>query len=114
MLTADWIVKSPGIGAHGVNSNTINAIVEVGIDISDQTSDLIDTKTLNNATLVVTLCGDAADKCPMTPSHVRREHSGFEVPAKATGTDEEKWAFFQNVRDAIRKRIEQFVAEQQK
>lgn len=114
LLPDDWTVKSAGIEAHGVNPNAIIAMAEIGIDISVQTSNLIDLETLNNSTLVVTLCGDASDKCPMTPPNVRREHWGFEDPAKASGTDEEKWAVFQNVRDAIGKRIEQFVAEELK
>ena len=103
-----------GIEAHGVNPNAIKAMNEVGIDISHHTSDLINQEILNKATLVVTLCGDAADKCPMTPPGVRREHWGFEDPAKATGTDEEKWAVFQEIRDAIGLRIEQFVNEELK
>lgn len=81
---------------------------EVGISIASQTSDLIDQTLLNNADLVVTLCGDAADKCPATPPHVKREHWGFDDPAKATGTEEEKWAVFQRVRDEIGARIERF------
>lgn len=112
LLPTDWHVLSAGIEAHGVNPNAIKAMNEVGIDISNNTSDIIDVETLNNATLIVTLCGDAADKCPMTPAHVRREHWGFEDPAKATGTVEEKWAVFQQVRDAIGRRIEQFVNEE--
>lgn len=64
-------------------------------------SDIIDPNILNNATLVVTLCGDAADKCPVTPPHVQREHWGFDDPAKASGTEEEKWLVFQTVRDEI-------------
>lgn len=111
LLPTDWHVLSAGIEAHGVNPNAIKAMNEVGIDISNNTSDIIDVETLNNATLIVTLCGDAADKCPMTPAHVRREHWGFEDPAKATGTVEEKWAVFQQVRDAIGRRVEQFVKE---
>lgn len=114
LLPTNWTVKSAGIEAHGVNPNAIKAMAEVGVDISNHSSDLIDFETLNNATLVVTLCGDAADKCPMTPPHVHREHWGIEDPTKATGTDEEKWTVFQNVRDAIGKRIEQFVAEELK
>lgn len=112
LLPADWEVKSAGIEAHGVNPNAIKAMQEVGIDISQNTSDLINLETLNNATLVVTLCGDAADKCPMTPPHVRREHWGFEDPAKAQGSEEEKWQVFQQVRDAIGARIQQFVKEE--
>ena len=112
LLPADWRVLSAGIETHGVNPNAIKAMNEVGIDISQHTSDKINQDILNNATLVVTLCGDAADKCPMTPTSVRREHWGFPDPAKAVGTDEEKLTVFQEVRDAIGARIEQFVKEE--
>ena len=113
LLPSDWKVYSAGIEAHGLNPNAVKAMKEVNIDISSQTSDVIDAELLSRATLVVTLCGDAADKCPLTPPHVRREHWGFDDPAKATGTDEEKWKVFQTVRDLIGKRIEQFAQSQQ-
>jgi len=103
-----WNVFSAGIEAHGLNPKAVKAMNEVGIDISRQTSSLIDQELLNNADFVVTLCGDAADKCPVTPPRVKREHWGFDDPAKAQGTDEEKWAIFQRVRDEIGKRIERF------
>ena len=108
----DWNIKSSGIEAHGLNPNAVKAMAEVGIDISHQTSDIIDQDILNNATLVVTLCGDAADKCPVMPPHVKREHWGFDDPAKASGTEEDKWLGFQTVRDAIEKRIRLFAREQ--
>jgi len=109
ILSSDeWEVKSAGIEAHGVNPNAIKAMQEVGIDISEQTSDMIDIETLNNADLVITLCGDANDKCPVTPPNVKREHWGFDDPAKAQGTEEEKWAFFGRVRDEIGQRIRRF------
>ena len=108
----NWEIKSAGIEAHGLNPNAVKAMAEVGVDITNQTSDIIDADILNNATLVVTLCGDAADKCPVTPPYVRREHWGFDDPAKATGTDEEKWLVFQSVRDAIEARIQAFANEQ--
>ncbi|MED3690486.1 arsenate reductase (thioredoxin) [Peribacillus butanolivorans] len=107
-LGSEWEVLSAGIEAHGLNPNAVKAMNEVGVDISNQSSDIIDTDILNNADFVVTLCGDAADKCPMTPRHVKREHWGFDDPAKAEGTDEEKWATFQRVRDEIGARIERF------
>lgn len=104
----DWNIYSAGIEAHGLNSNAVKAMKEVGIDISNQRSDIIDPQILNNADLVVTLCGDAADKCPVTPPNVKREHWGFDDPAKAEGTEEEKWSVFQRVRDEIGERIERF------
>ncbi|GIP50500.1 MULTISPECIES: arsenate reductase (thioredoxin) [Paenibacillus] len=111
-LPEGWEVYSAGIEAHGLNPNAVKAMTEVGIDISEQTSDLIDMERLNHADMVVTLCGDAADRCPMTPPQVRREHWGFDDPAKATGTDEAKWAVFQRVRDQIGERIQRFAAEE--
>ena len=108
LLGNDWEVRSAGIEAHGLNPNAVKAMEEVEIDISNQESELIDDEFLNNSTLAVTLCGDAADRCPMTPPHVRREHWGFDDPAKAEGTDEEKWAVFQRVRDEIGERIKRF------
>lgn len=107
-LGHDWNVKSAGLEAHGLNPNAVKAMNEVGIDITSHTSDVIDPEILNNADLVVTLCGHADDHCPTTPPHVKREHWGFDDPAKAEGTEEEKWAVFQRVRDQICDRIKTF------
>jgi arsenate reductase len=110
-LVDTFEVYSAGIEAHGLNPNAVKAMAEKGIDISNQTSDRIDPDLLNKADYVITLCGDANDKCPMTPPHVKREHWGFEDPAKAIGTEEEKWAVFQRVRDQIEERIKRFAEE---
>lgn len=108
ILGEEWQVFSAGIEAHGVNPNAIKAMKEVDIDISTQTSDVIDSQLLNHADFVVTLCGDAADKCPITPPHIKRAHWGFDDPAKAVGTEEETWRFFLRVRDEIGERIKRF------
>ena len=107
-LGDEWEIRSAGIEAHGLNPKAVKAMNEIGLDISKQQSEMIDTEYLNNATMAVTLCGDAADRCPMTPIHVRREHWGFDDPAKAEGTEEEVWEVFQRVRDEIGERIETF------
>ncbi|WP_164670996.1 arsenate reductase (thioredoxin) [Virgibacillus doumboii] len=107
-LSDEWEVKSAGIEAHGLNPLAVKAMDEAGVDISRQESSVIDPETLNNADLVVTLCGDARDNCPMTPPHVKKGHWGFDDPAKAEGTDDEKWDVFRRVRDEIEQRIIQF------
>jgi arsenate reductase len=107
-LGDEWEVKSAGLEAHGLNPNAIKAMKEIDIDITSHTSDVIDPEILNNTELVVTLCGHAADHCPVTPPHIKKVHWGFDDPAKAEGTDEEKWAFFQRVRDEIGTRIKRF------
>ena len=105
-------VQSAGIEAHGLNPRAVSIMKEAGIDISHHTSKLIDDDLLNNADYVITLCGDANDKCPITPPHVRRLHWGFEDPARATGTEEDITAKFREVRNAIRERIATWLEEE--
>ncbi len=105
-------VYSAGIETHGLNPRAVAAMKDAGVDISHHTSDLIDPEILNKADYVITLCGDAFDKCPVTPPNVNRLHWGFEDPAKATGSEEEVTAKFREVRDAIRDRIVKFLEEE--
>ncbi|OMF83686.1 arsenate reductase, partial [Paenibacillus sp. FSL R7-0337] len=48
-LSNDWNVYSAGIEAHGLNPKAVQAMSEVGIDISGQTSDIIDPQLLNSS-----------------------------------------------------------------
>lgn len=107
-LGHEYNVYSAGIEAHGLNPLAVKVMAEAGVDISGQTSDVINLEQLNQADYVITLCGDAHDRCPMTPSHVKRDHWGFEDPARAEGSDEERLQVFRRVRDEIEERIKQF------
>ena len=107
-------VYSAGIEAHGLNPRAVEAMKAAGVDISDHKSKLIDPEILNTADYVITLCGDANDKCPVTPPHVNRLHWGFEDPARANGTEPEITAKFHEVRDAIKDRIAKFLEEEVK
>lgn len=107
----DTEVYSAGIVAHGLNPRAVKAMKEAGVDISSQTSKLIDVDILQRATYVITLCGDANDKCPVTPPHVQRLHWGLLDPAQALGTPSEIEAKFIEVRDDIRDRVQTFLAE---
>ncbi|WP_159882318.1 arsenate reductase (thioredoxin) [Paenibacillus puerhi] len=105
-------VKSAGLEAHGLNPRAVQVMQEAGVDISKNTSDVIDPKLLNRADYVITLCGHADEHCPVISSkNVTKWHWGFDDPAKATGTEEEIMNQFRNVRDSIKSRIEQFLKE---
>lgn len=73
ILGEDWNVYSAGIETHGVNPKAIEAMKEVDIDILEQSA------------LVVTLCSDADDNCPILPPNVKKEHWGFDDPAEKNG-----------------------------
>ncbi|WP_181362805.1 arsenate reductase (thioredoxin) [Sulfoacidibacillus thermotolerans] len=104
-------IYSAGIEAHGLNERAVQVMQEIGIDISTHTSKLIDSDLLQRADYVITLCGDADERCPITPPHVKRLHFGFADPARATGTEEEIQAKFREVRDAIADRLRTFFSE---
>lgn len=102
ILGQDYDVYSAGIETHGVNPKAVKAMAEIDIDISENTSDLIDNEILKKADLVVTLCSDADQNCPMVPPSVTKEHWGFDDPAG------KEWSEFQRVRDEIGARIQLF------
>lgn len=105
----EWEVRSGGIESHGLNTLAREVMEEVGIDISNQRSSRIDTTLMDNAEIVVTLCDDAKSRFQATPEEVKNEHWGFEDPAAAEGTKEEKLTVFRRVRDQIDSRIKDFV-----
>jgi len=59
---------------------------------------------------VITLCGDARDKCPIFSGGGKLVHIGFADPAKAVGTEEEIMAAFRRVRDEIKDALLVFFA----
>lgn len=105
-------VRSAGLEAHGLNPRAVQVMKEAGIDISHNSSDVIDHAILNTADYIITLCGHADEHCPVISNpNVTKWHWGFDDPAKATGTEEEIMNQFRTVRDAIKHRIQQFVEE---
>lgn len=105
-------VRSAGLEAHGLNPRAIQVMKEADIDMSGNSSDVIDPELLNRADYVITLCGHADEHCPVISNpRVTKWHWGFDDPAKAVGTEEEIMTQFRNVRDSIRGRIERFLCE---
>lgn len=101
----EWEVRSAGIEAHGINPRAVKIMDEINIDISQNKSEIIDVEYLNASDLVITLCGDALDNCPVIPKSVEHQHWGLEDPAKATGTEGEIMAMFRETREEIERRI---------
>lgn len=105
-----WEVASAGIEPSVVHPRAIAVMAEVGIDISRHTSKAIDPDRLAHAALVVTLCGDAEERCPRTPLHVRRVHWPLPDPTKASGREAEVVGAFRAVRDEIGRRVQELLA----
>jgi len=103
---------SAGLNPAGyVHPNSVKVMKEIGIDISNYTSKAIDENLLKEMDIVITLCGDAYETCPMTPANIKKLHWSLPDPAKATGSEEEILNVFRSVRDEIKKRIESLIQE---
>ncbi|MHB8599283.1 MAG: arsenate reductase ArsC [Ktedonobacteraceae bacterium] len=108
-------VFSAGTHPHSVHSLAIQAMAELGIDISEAAGHKA--KGVEEFThqppidLVVTVCDEAAEECPFFPNARRQEHWGFPDPSAAVGTEAERLAVFRQVRDAIATRIKTFLQQ---
>ena len=104
-------VQSAGSKPAGyVHPKAIEALREIGIDISGHCSKHMNDFLARNVQTVITVCGNADQACPMFPGQVNRHHWGFDDPAHATGTEDEILAEFRRVRDAIKLVFEAYAA----
>jgi arsenate reductase len=105
-LGAQWQAFSAGTQPSGyVHPLAVKVMDELGIDIGGGVSKHADLFRDTPFDLVVTVCDDAAENCPVWIGPGRREHFGFIDPAVATGTEAERTAVFRQVRDEIRTRL---------
>ena len=99
---------SAGTEPHGLNPRAVQVMAEIGIDISTNSSDHLDLLEGQSFDYVITLCGDANDKCPLFVGGVKRIHIGFDDPPRATGSDQEILEVYRRVRDEIRTQLADF------
>ena len=111
-LSKDWRAYSAGTEPSGyVHPKAVHVLNEIGIahvgksKHTDQFRDM-------DFDLVVTVCDDAAENCPVWLGKGKRAHLSFPDPAKAKGTDGEVLAVFRSVRDAIADQVPALLVEQ--
>lgn len=105
-------VSSAGLEPTEVNPLAVEAMREVGIDISGQTSKSID-RFLGKETIhfAIFVCSQAEEACPYVYSlSLNRMSWPFEDPAGFEGGREEKLEKFREVRNRIDKRITNWLA----
>ena len=106
--------QSAGLEPGTLNPLVVEAMAEVGIDIShkgtQRVSDVLESGTA--FAYVITVCDESsAEKCPVFPGSAKRLHWSFPDPSLLTGAHEEKLAAVRTIRDQIRERIEAWCNE---
>ena len=100
---------SAGLVAHGQNPDAIKVMAEAGVDITGQASKTLASLGDRVFDVVITVCGDADEQCPMFAGKTRKIHHGFDDPpklAKGAKTPEEALGHYRRVRDEIRAYIQ--------
>ena len=104
-------VYSAGIETHGLNPNAVKVMAEAGVDISGHKSQMVGDFIDDGYRFdyVITVCGHAAETCPVFPGKTNRIHAGFDDPpalAKDASTEEEALSHYRRVRDEIKAYVE--------
>jgi len=106
--------KSAGLEPGTINLLVVEALRELGIDISKNTTQRVFDvwKSGQIFQFVVTVCSEAeGEGCPIFPGVTTRLHWAFDDPSKFTGTHEERLEKMRRVRDEIRGKIDSFCEE---
>ena len=103
-------VHSAGTDPRGINPLTRKVLAEAGIDDSWARSKSVKAFLGQQFDYVVTVCDEARQVCPVFPGVHESLHWGYEDPAEATGTEEERLAVFRRVFVQLGERINQFVS----
>jgi arsenate reductase len=102
-----WKSESAGSKPSGyVHPLAVRTMQELDSDISGYESKSMDQFQGQTFDLVITVCDNAKESCPVFPGARQMLHWPFDDPADATGTDEEKMTVFRRVRDEIKTKIQ--------
>ncbi len=111
--SAGFEAESAGIEPGKLNPIVVDAMKDMGIDISSKTTKSVQDfiKQGKKYDYVVTVCDEAnAERCPSFPGEGKRVHMGFPDPSQFKGSYEEKLAQIKVVRDQVRYKILNWLA----
>ena len=102
-------VHSAGTHPGIVRPEAIEAMAEIGIDISGHRSKSVDEFTGRQFDYVITVCNRANETCPVFPGAPNRIAWDFDDPAAMEGDHDVRMGAFRRVRDEILARLRLFV-----
>lgn len=104
-LGTHFEVFSAGTIPKTVDLRAIETMNEIGIDISNNESTDVNDLLTEKFDLVITLCDNARESCPLFPENVEIIHIGFNDPVFFNGTDEEVRLNFRELREEIQEKL---------
>jgi arsenate reductase len=114
MCGSEFNAHSAGIEPGKLNPVVVEAMNEIGLDISGNKTKSVDEmlKSGQSFAYVITVCDEtSAERCPVFPGATTRLHWGFPDPSSFHGSPEERLTFTRKVRDTIKAKVEQWCSE---
>jgi arsenate reductase (thioredoxin) len=105
-------VESAGTKPSSVRPEAIEAMRELGIDISGHRSKSVEEFEGQHFDYVITVCDNAKESCPVFLGAAKRLHHSFEDPAALFGSEDERLALFRRVRDELREYLSGFAKQE--
>ena len=99
-------IFSAGIKPSIVRPEAIKVLREIGINISNNRSKSVDEFVNQEIDYVFTVCDNAKENCPYFPAKTKLIHHSFVDPAEIEGDEGTRLAAFRQVRDEIKKYLE--------
>ena len=101
-------VQSACVEAAPVHAIAAKVMGEVGVDISGLATRSLDSLANSAFDVVITLCGEAAQSCPLLPGNPPMIHWHLANPAGVTGDEDIVLKTFRDSRDHIRRLVDDF------
>ncbi len=109
-LGETWQAYSAGTAPAGyVHPMALAVLEELGIHHAGHSKHVDELRDVT-FDVVITVCDDAAENCPLWLGPGKRVHLGFPDPAKAEGSPEQQMAVFRAVRDGIAQKLVNYLA----
>ncbi len=110
----EFEAQSAGLEPSAINPLVVEAMLEVGVNLAAKKTQDVWTlaKRGDLFAFVISVCDEAAERCPIFPGVCKRVAWSFADPATFVGSRDERLAQVRLVRDQIRRQVQRFCEAQ--
>ena len=102
-------VFSAGSHPSRLHPASIIVMAELEIDISNHSADSIDKYLDKDIDIVITVCDNARQVCPVFPGNVKRIHWSIDDPFHGWGAEPDDLIPYRETRETLKDRLESFI-----
>jgi len=105
-------VFSAGSHPSHLHPASIIVMAELGIDISNHSADSIDEYLDKDIDIVISVCDNARQVCPVFPGDVQQIHWSIDDPFHGWGAEPSDLIPYREIREVLKDRLESFINQE--